>query len=231
MSCRAVGSCVTLLLAFAQPAASQAPRFGVDQRVELMAILFKFAGNREFNQNNFQPYIADIERHFGAFRNHEAVTIARGLRGQYGLGFANVMAVAIRVSDPPALRERVPFDSVSGWTVPPDAARRFIEAARRFHKKISGSEDPFGRAEWAAPFTRGPYIALGPAKAYIIMTEGGLVVDDRLRVRSEQGQPIPGLFAAGCNGMGGLVLLGHGLHIAWAVTSGRLAGRHAAGAG
>lgn len=132
MLCRAVGSCVTLLLALAQPAASQAPRFGVDQRVELMAILFKFAGNGEFNQNNFQPYIADIERHFGSFRTHEAVTIARGLREQYGLGFARVMAVAIRVSDPPALRERVPFDSVSGWTVPGDAARRFIEAARRF---------------------------------------------------------------------------------------------------
>jgi fumarate reductase flavoprotein subunit len=61
--------------------------------------------------------------------------------------------------------------------------------------------------------------------------EGGLVVDEQLRVlAAETGQPIPGLYGAGCNGIGGLVLYGHGLHIAWAVTSGRLAGRHAAGA-
>lgn len=133
MSRRAVGIILTLLMAIAQPAATQAaPRIGVDQRVELMAIIFKFAGNPEFNQNNFQPYIADIERHFGPFRNHEAVTLARGLREQYGLGFARVMAVAIRLSDPPELRERVPFDSASGWTVPGADAQRFVEAARRF---------------------------------------------------------------------------------------------------
>jgi len=113
--------------------------------------------------------------------------------------------------------------------LPAVALRETVEAVRRSHKNATTSPDPFGRKEWAAPFTQGPYIALGPAKAYIVMTEGGLVVDERMRVLSEQGQPIPGLYAAGCNGMGGLVLLGHGLHIAWAITSGRLAGMHAAG--
>lgn len=129
----AVACSVPLLMALTLRAAAQAaPRIGVDQRVELMAILFKFAGNPEFNQNNFKPYIADIERHFGPFRNHEAVTLARGLREQYGLGFARVMALAIRLTNPPELRARVPFDSASGWTVPGSAAQRFVEAARRF---------------------------------------------------------------------------------------------------
>ena len=41
-------------------------------------------------------------------------------------------------------------------------------------------------------------------------------------------KPIPGLFAAGFIGMGGMLLEGHGHHIGWAFTSGRLAGRHAA---
>ena len=35
----------------------------------------------------------------------------------------------------------------------------------------------------------------------------------------------PGLYAVGQNGLSGMVLWGHGLHIAWAITSGRLAGR------
>ena len=34
----------------------------------------------------------------------------------------------------------------------------------------------------------------------------------------------PGLYAVGQNGLGGMVLWGHGLHIAWALTSGRLVG-------
>jgi fumarate reductase flavoprotein subunit len=114
--------------------------------------------------------------------------------------------------------------------LPAAALRSTVEAVRHYHKNEPGPPDPFGRTDWAAPFTRGPYIALGPARAYIVMTEGGLVVDEQMRVLAlETGQPIPGLYAAGCNGMGGLVLLGHGLHLAWAFTSGRLAGRHAAG--
>jgi fumarate reductase flavoprotein subunit len=41
-------------------------------------------------------------------------------------------------------------------------------------------------------------------------------------------QPIPGLYAAGATGQGGLLLKGHGHHLAWAFTSGRRAGRIAA---
>jgi hypothetical protein len=37
---------------------------------------------------------------------------------------------------------------------------------------------------------------------------------------------IPGLYAVGANGQGGLLLGGHGNHIGWALVSGRLAGRH-----
>jgi fumarate reductase flavoprotein subunit len=39
------------------------------------------------------------------------------------------------------------------------------------------------------------------------------------------GRPIAGLYAVGQNGLGGMILWGHGLHIAWAMTSGRLAGK------
>ena len=39
---------------------------------------------------------------------------------------------------------------------------------------------------------------------------------------------IPGLYAAGSTGQGGLLLEGHGHHLAWAFISGRIAGRNAA---
>ncbi len=75
-----------------------------------------------------------------------------------------------------------------------------------------------------------PFHALGPAKPWIMFTEGGLGVDTALRVLDGEGRPIPGLYAAGSAGQGGLILDGHGHHLGWASGSGRLAARSAAGA-
>ena len=72
-----------------------------------------------------------------------------------------------------------------------------------------------------------PLIAMGPVQAMLTVTEGGLAVDTCCRVLSESGAPVPGLYAAGGTA-GGMPLKGHGLHIAWAMTSGRIAGEMAA---
>ncbi|MBI4189161.1 MAG: FAD-binding dehydrogenase, partial [Betaproteobacteria bacterium] len=75
---------------------------------------------------------------------------------------------------------------------------------------------------------RGPYYALGPAKNYINFTDGGLAINEHLEVLDARGAPIPRLLAAGSAGQGGLLLKGHGHHLGWAFTSGRLAGKYAA---
>lgn len=74
----------------------------------------------------------------------------------------------------------------------------------------------------------GPWVLLGPARLFVTFTDGGLAVDDSLRVLNREGRVIPGLYAAGSTGQGGLLLEGHGHHLGWAFTSGRLAGRNAA---
>jgi len=73
-----------------------------------------------------------------------------------------------------------------------------------------------------------PYYALGPVKSYVVFTDGGLAVSPRLEVLREDGSIIPGLYAAGSAGQGGLLLEGHGHHLGWAFISGRIAGRNAA---
>lgn len=73
-----------------------------------------------------------------------------------------------------------------------------------------------------------PFHALGPVKSWIVMTDGGAKVNPRLQVLAADGKVIPGLFAAGSNGQGGLLLEGHGHHLGWAFISGRIAGRNAA---
>jgi len=72
-----------------------------------------------------------------------------------------------------------------------------------------------------------PFIALGPVRSVFVHAEGGLAVDARHRVLAGD-RPIPGLYAAGATGQGGLLLKGHGHHLAWAFVSGRRAGRFAA---
>ena len=80
----------------------------------------------------------------------------------------------------------------------------------------------------AARLTAPPFIALGPVRSVFVHAEGGLAVDERHRVLGAGDRPILGLYAAGATGQGGLLLKGHGHHLAWAFVSGRRAGRFAA---
>lgn len=76
--------------------------------------------------------------------------------------------------------------------------------------------------------TKGPFLALGPVRSYVVFTDGGLRVTERLEVLHKDGSIIPGLYGAGSAGQGGLLLEGHGHHLGWAFISGRIAGRNAA---
>lgn len=85
-----------------------------------------------------------------------------------------------------------------------------------------------GNPDGPRPLTRGPFYLLGPAQLFVTFTDGGLAVDTSHRVLDGNDAPIPGLYAAGSTGQGGLLLEGHGHHLGWAFTSGRRAGRNAA---
>jgi len=78
------------------------------------------------------------------------------------------------------------------------------------------------------PVSKGPFHCLGPIRNLMGYTEGGLAVNEQLQVLGKNDGPIPGLFAAGGAGQSGMMLMGHGHHLGWAFTSGRLAGRNAA---
>jgi succinate dehydrogenase/fumarate reductase flavoprotein subunit len=78
------------------------------------------------------------------------------------------------------------------------------------------------------PLSQGPFIALGPVRSVFVHSEGGLAVDAQHRVLGAGDHALPGLYAAGSTGQGGLLLKGHGHHLAWAFVSGRRAGRFAA---
>ncbi|MEL4359161.1 MULTISPECIES: FAD-dependent oxidoreductase [unclassified Luteococcus] len=101
--------------------------------------------------------------------------------------------------------------------LPPQAVAQAVEEGNERKRARGGPE-----------LGRGPWFALGPLHAFLIQTNGGLAVNRDLAVLDASHQAIPGLFAAGNAGQGGLALFGHGHHLGWAFTSGRLAGRSAA---
>ncbi len=74
----------------------------------------------------------------------------------------------------------------------------------------------------------GPFYAMGPVSCFVPGTDGGLAINEQFQILGENEEPIPGLFGAGTVALGGVMLEGHGHHIGWAFTSGRLAGRNAA---
>ena len=91
---------------------------------------------------------------------------------------------------------------------------------------LEASVSSRGTSEFSrASINEAPYVALGPMRAVFVHSEGGLAVDHQHRVLGSDDRPIDGLFAVGSTGQGGLLLKGHGHHLAWAFVSGRRAGR------
>ncbi|MBI3091242.1 MAG: FAD-dependent oxidoreductase [Candidatus Tectomicrobia bacterium] len=108
-------------------------------------------------------------------------------------------------------------------------AEALVATVAAYNDAVAGrAADRHGRQSFAAPLATPPFTSLGPAKGVIGTTKGGLLVNTTMQVLRGDGRAIPGLYAAGNNGMGGIYFAGHGLAIAWAMTSGRIAGRQAA---
>lgn len=103
-----------------------------------------------------------------------------------------------------------------GLGLPQDALR---ETVADYNRNVARDE--------RGTFDEPPFCALGPLNTVLVFTDGGLAVDESLRVLGQNDQPIRGLYAAGSVGQGGMLLDGHGHHIGWAFTSGRIAGRQA----
>jgi len=109
-------------------------------------------------------------------------------------------------------------------------AERIGVPAAALEEAVRPQHAPGSNRPPRAALDQAPFYALGPVRSVFVHNEGGLAVDLEHRVLGPDDQPIRGLFAAGATGQGGLLLKGHGHHLAWAFTSGRRAGRIAAGA-
>lgn len=118
-----------------QPDSSSSPRVGVDLRAELLAIIWRLAGSHVYNMGTLEPYVSEIDRHFGPHQDHAAVRLARDLI-EMGVDFSAVMTIAIHTTGVYDLREKVPLDAPGGVLEQrgmPEAQRAELAGAvRRF---------------------------------------------------------------------------------------------------
>lgn len=139
-----VGASTVLLLAPLAAAEPQRLEARVDPRVELMSLIFRLAGNPEYNQPLAKsPYSDEVDAHFGKYRDHAVVVLARELRGKTGVSYDAVMSLAIHLDDTQSLKTRLPLEP---WPArldkrwPPDETGAFLEKARGFVQETGFNE-------------------------------------------------------------------------------------------
>lgn len=92
-----------------------------------------------------------------------------------------------------------------------------------FDKEHEMIMDKYGRTNSKTNLNEFPLYVLGPIYPYIVITLGGVKVNENMQVIDAQGEEISQLYAAGSIA-GSLLLFGHGHHHSWIFTSGRIAG-------
>ena len=133
------------------PDASSDPiTLSVDPAVELISIIYRLAGMRQYDLRELPSYIDDIEEHFHSFRNHRAVEMTRDLAENHRINGSAPMALAVYLNFP-ELEGEVPLtpppaDLDFRWT--PGIITEFLSAVRDFASVSSFGEFYASRSEY-----------------------------------------------------------------------------------
>ncbi len=105
----------------------------VDPRVELIGIVFRLAGNPEYNDGTLKPYAKVIERHFGDFDNHPVVKMAVRLRNTRLMSCDGPMSLAVHIDNNYRLRKTTrEWPSTLDYRWEKQETAEFLEKLRHF---------------------------------------------------------------------------------------------------
>ena len=112
----------------------------IDPRTELLSVIFRLAGNPEYNMARVKSYTDDVENQFGKFRNESVVKLAQELRQTRGVSYDAVMSMAVHLTDTTNVQLRVPLQPWPEgldrrWTA--RDVNHFIKAAQQFVEDTS----------------------------------------------------------------------------------------------
>ena len=109
----------------------------VDERTELMSIIFRQIGAQEFTNNDIPNYISDIENYFHPYKDEPVLDYVRDLRENFGVAYDAVMSMAINLkieNNKIGLRDDVSINTIdSRWQH--DSIPKFIALLNEFYQK------------------------------------------------------------------------------------------------
>lgn len=113
----------------------------VDQRMELLSIVFRLAEVSEFSEPNNLPYLAKVEKWFAPYKEHSVVQYTKFLKETQGIekGMAHsaIPDLAIRLNikkGKVSLNKDLSFDDLDDRWVP-DSLPKYIKLLNDFYKK------------------------------------------------------------------------------------------------
>ena len=106
----------------------------VDERVELLSIIFRLASAEEYNSKIFKLYTDKIEDHFEKYKDHELIQFAKVLNQENGIGFDGVMRMAIHLGPSPEFLPLVKFsDSIPSEKWGKNDSEKFVRLLKEFY--------------------------------------------------------------------------------------------------
>lgn len=103
-----------------------------DRRVELMALVFRLAGNGEYGRCGLPAYNRRVRDRFSGFKNHPAIRLANEFRTRNLVGFDAVSSFSVNLNDTDRLEITAPEQLDGRW--PRDRIPEFLAALRDFVK-------------------------------------------------------------------------------------------------
>lgn len=108
----------------------------VDERTELLGIVFRLAEADEYINNTLSSYSKDIDEYFASFKNHDVVNFAKKVRAKRGVSYDAVMSMAINIEITDSIRflPNTSIDNLdSRWGV--KNAKTFIVYLNQFYRE------------------------------------------------------------------------------------------------
>ena len=107
----------------------------VDERVELLSIIFRLADAKEYNSKRFKLYTDKIDNHFDKYKNHELIKFVKKIREENGIGYDAVMKMAIHLTNKPKFKPLVKItDSIPEERWGKINSEKFIKLLNAFYK-------------------------------------------------------------------------------------------------
>lgn len=111
----------------------------VDERVEILSIVFRLADSEEYSSERFKIYTDKIQSYYEPYKGHELMAFIKELRNENGVGYDAVMSMAIHLDE--NLNPLIPFtDKIPDERWGKKNAVEFVRLLKKFYKESNSKE-------------------------------------------------------------------------------------------